>query len=91
MAFPSFGFLFGDFVQAIKILNDIHKALQDVGGAEDEFKYGLVDVQQLEILLDQLNRGSWDEGGDVGYLNAVKGMALTCQVPVQEFLAKIDS
>jgi hypothetical protein len=90
MTAPGFGFSFGDFVQAIKILNDIRKALRDVGGAEDEFKHVLVNLQHLEILLDRLNCESWDNGGDAGRLNVVKGMALTCKVPLQEFLARIE-
>ncbi|KAF4634522.1 hypothetical protein G7Y89_g3576 [Cudoniella acicularis] len=90
MAAPGFGFSFGDFVQAISLLNDVRKALRDAGGAKDEFKHVSVDLQHLEILLEQLNRGKWDQGGDAGHLNAVKGMALTCRVPLQEFLAKIE-
>jgi hypothetical protein len=90
MAAPGFGFSFGDFVQAISLLNDVRKALRDTGEAKDEFKHVSVDLQHLEILLEQLNRGKWDQGCDAGHLNAVKGMALTCRVPLQEFLAKIE-
>jgi hypothetical protein len=57
---------------------------------EREFKHVSVDLQHLEILLEQLNRGKWDQGCDARHLNAVKGMALTCRVPLQEFLAKIE-
>jgi hypothetical protein len=90
MATPGFGFSFGDFVAAIKLLNDIRKALRDTGGAEDEFKHVLVDLQHLEILLEHLNHGAWDQGTDAEHLNAVKGMALTCKIPLQEFLAKVS-
>ena len=90
MATPGFGFSFGDFVAAIKLLNDIRKALRDIGGAEDEFKHVLIDLQHLEIILEQLNHGTWDQGADAGHLNAVKGMALTCKIPLQDFLAKME-
>jgi hypothetical protein len=90
MAAPGFGFSFGDFVQAISILNDVRKALRDTGGAKDELKSVSVDLEQLEILFEQLDRGSWDHGGDAGHINAVKGMALTCKAPLQEFLAKLE-
>jgi hypothetical protein len=90
MAAPGFGFSFGDFVQAISLLNDVRKALRDTGGAKDEFQHVLVDLQHLEILLEQLNCGAWDHGGDAGHLNAVKGMALTCKVPLQDFLARVE-
>ncbi|KAH8661518.1 hypothetical protein BGZ60DRAFT_517255 [Tricladium varicosporioides] len=88
MAAPGFGFSFGDFVAAASLINEIRKALRDVGGAKDEFQQISIELQHLEILLDQLNRGSWDHGGDPGHLNAVKGMALACKVPLEDFLIK---
>ncbi|KAF8858658.1 hypothetical protein BDZ45DRAFT_622010 [Acephala macrosclerotiorum] len=90
MAAPGFGFSFGDFVQAISILNAVRKALKDTGGANDEFKHVRQDLEHLEILLEQLNRGDWDHGADAGHLNAVRGLALTCKVPLQDFLVKIE-
>jgi hypothetical protein len=90
MAAPGFGFSFGDFVQAISILNSVRKALRETGGAKDEFQHVSTDLQHLGILLEQLNHGAWAHAGDAGHLNAVKGMALTCKVPLQEFLAKIE-
>jgi preprotein translocase subunit SecE len=90
MAAPAFGFSFGDIVTAIKILNDVRTALRETGGSRDEFQHILVDLQQLEIILEQLNRGAWDHGGDAGHLNAIKGMASTCQVPLRAFLTKIE-
>ncbi len=44
MAAPGFGFSFGDFVQAISLLNDVRKALRDSGGAVDEFQQVLTDL-----------------------------------------------
>ncbi|PMD62077.1 uncharacterized protein K444DRAFT_525361 [Hyaloscypha bicolor E] len=90
MAAPDFGFSFGDFVSAIKIVKDICRALRDTGGAKDEFQHVLIDLQHLVILLEQLNHGVWDHGGDAGHLNAIKGMALTCKTPLQEFLDKME-
>jgi hypothetical protein len=90
MAAPGFGFSFGDFVQAIGLLNDVRKALKDSGGAVDEFQQVLTDLQQLEIVLGQLDRGGEDSHADVGHTNAVKGMALTCQVPLRAFLEKVQ-
>ncbi|KAE8454415.1 hypothetical protein EG329_000037 [Mollisiaceae sp. DMI_Dod_QoI] len=90
MATPAFGFSFGDIVAAIKILNDIRKALRDTGGAKDEFQNVQIELQHLEILLEHLNRGTWSHSGDAGHLNAIKGMASTCQVPLREFLTKIE-
>jgi hypothetical protein len=90
MAAPGFGFSVGDFISAISILNEIRKALQDSGGAEEEFHELLLDLQQLEVVLQWLERGDWGRSGDLGHVNAVRGMALTCQVPLKEFWGKIQ-
>jgi hypothetical protein len=90
MAAPGFGFSFGDFVSVIKIAKDICRALRDTGGAKDEFQHVIIDLQHLAILIEQLNHGAWGHGGDGGHLNSIKGMALTCKTPLQEFLEKIE-
>jgi hypothetical protein len=89
MAASGFGFSFGDFVSAIKIVKDICQALRESGGAKDEFQHVLIDLQHLETLLEQLDHNAWDYGGDAGHLNAIKGMALACRIPLEEFLKKI--
>jgi hypothetical protein len=63
MAAPGFGFSFGDFVSAIRIVKDICRALRDTGGAKDEFQHVLIDLQHLVILLEQLDHGAWGHGG----------------------------
>ena len=90
MAAPAFGFSVGDFISVISTLNDIRKALHDSGGAEEEFREVLLDLQQLEIVLQWLERGDWGRSGDLGHVNAVRGMSLTCQVPLKEFWGKIQ-
>ena len=82
MATPAFGFSFRDFVSAIQILNSIRKALRSTGGARDEFQNFSLELEHLEILLQQLQHGTWDHGGDPGHLMAVKGMALTIKIPL---------
>jgi hypothetical protein len=90
MAAPGFGFSFGDFVSGIKI-EDNRRDLRDTGGAKDEFQHVLIDLQHFVILLEQLNYGVWDHGGDAGHLNEIKGMALTCKTPWQELLNKSET
>ena len=89
MAVP-FGFSFGDFVAAFGLINDIRKALSKTGGAKESFKETLVDLTQLELVLSQLNDGRWARDCDLGHVNAVRGMALACQVPLTAFLRKIE-
>lgn len=90
MATPGFGFSFGDLEQAVQLIHKICNAMRESGGATDEFKLVLVELQYLEILLQQLICGSWDNGAHSGHLNAVKGSALTCKVHLEEFLMKIE-
>jgi hypothetical protein len=90
MAAPGFGFSFGDFVSGIKI-EDNRRDLRNTGGAKDEFQHVLIDLQHFVILLEQLNYGVWDHGGDAGHLNEIKGMALTCKTPWQELLNKSET
>ncbi|CZR57700.1 uncharacterized protein PAC_07589 [Phialocephala subalpina] len=89
MAVP-FGFSVGDFVAAIGLINDVHKALGETGGARDSFKDIYGDLTQLELVLAQLQDGGWAKGCDLGHANAVRGMALTCQVPLKAFLEKLN-
>ena len=89
MTTPAFGFSFGDFVTLISLISDIRKALQESGGAKDEIQAVLIDVAQLKSLLTHLSDDAWGHGVDVTHVNAVRGLALTSQVPLREFLAKI--
>ncbi|KAF4624335.1 hypothetical protein G7Y89_g13833 [Cudoniella acicularis] len=86
----AFGFSFGDFVSAIGILNSIRKALRETSGAKDNFRNFCSELEHLEVLLKHLHRETWDHGADAGHINAVKGMALTVKIPLQEFLGKVE-
>lgn len=87
---PAFGFSPSDFIAAIKLINDFRKALRDSGGSKDDFLLLLQDLEQLQILLEQLKDGVWGNGGDVGYVNAVRDVALTVQTPLRDFLLKLE-
>lgn len=87
---PAFGISASDFIAAIRLINDFRKALKDSGGSKDEFLLLLQDLEQLQIVLEQLKDGVWGDGGEVGYVNAVRAMALTVQTPLRDFLLKIE-
>ena len=87
---PAFGFSISDFVKAIELINDFRKALRDSGGSKDDFLLLVQDLERLQIVLEQLIDGVWGGGGDAGYVNAVRAMALTVQTPLREFLFKIE-
>jgi hypothetical protein len=90
MASPAFGFSFGDIVAAVQILNNVRKALRNAEGSKDEFRNVEIELQHLEILLQHLQDGTWEKECDAGHINAIKGMASTCQVPLRDFLMKIE-
>ena len=89
--FPPFGFSVGDFINVIGLINTIRKALRDVGGAEHEVRMLLLDLQQLELVLTQLKDGEWGKAGDTCHVNAVRGVALSGNHILSDFLQKVES
>ena len=87
---PAFGFSVGDFINAIGLINQVRKALKDVGGAEDDIRTVLQELQQLELLLTQLRDGHWGHGGDISHVNAIRGVALSCESFLKDFLRKVE-
>jgi hypothetical protein len=89
MAAPTFGFSFGDFVTALKLIRDISFALRDVSGAATEYRLLLEELQHLEMILKQLqDMRMWSAQSQTNY-NAICGMARTIEKPLIEFLNKI--
>ena len=88
---PAFGFSVGDFVNAISLINKVRKALRDTDGADDDLRIVLQELEQLELVLSLLGQDNWGRNYDTSHVNAVRGMALTCQVPLQDFLRKLES
>ena len=86
---PVFGFSAGDFVAAIGLAIQISKALRETGGASSECK-GLIqdlhNLQQILELLQQLRPAS----GNLSHVNALRGVAITCLLPLREFAGKIE-
>ena len=87
---PPFGFSVGDFINAIGLANQIRKALKDVGGSEDDIQMVLQDLQQLELVLIQLRDGDWAKGGDINHVNAIRGIAVSCEAALKDFLQKVE-
>lgn len=87
---PAFGFSVGDFINALNLINKVRKALKDAGGAKDDIRVVLQDLEQLELILNQLIEGQWGHECDVGYVNAVRGMAVSCQIPLERYLRQLE-
>src|SRR5437868_2898214 len=54
MAAPAFGFSAGDFISAVKLIVDVSKALKDAGGASDEYRNVVTELELLQNVLTQL-------------------------------------
>ena len=85
-----FGFSAGDFAIAIGLIVRISKALRDSGGAAAEYRDIIQDLQTLQQLLGLLETLR-PADGSVSHINAVRGMALACRIPLLEFAEKIES
>ena len=88
---PPFGFSVGNFINAVGLIAKIRKALKGIGGAEDNIRMALQDLQQLELVLNQLKDGDWGDGADISHINAVRGVALSGCVVLEDFLRRLKA
>ena len=86
---PAFGFSAGDFVSAIGLTIKISKALRETGGASAECRMVLQDLHNLQQVL-RLLQDLRPVDGDLSHVNAIRGLAITCLIPLKEFGEKID-
>ncbi|KAL8639087.1 MAG: hypothetical protein Q9226_008918, partial [Calogaya cf. arnoldii] len=85
---PAFGFSVGDFSPVL--IKKVSKALRDSGGASSDYQGAVVELENLQRTLQHL--GSIEPTADnINHVNAIRGMALACQLPLQEFLTKLST
>ena len=75
---------------AIQLVGKVSKALKDTGGASDDYKLLLQELRHLQVILEELSDTSVGAFGSLNHINAIKGMALAVQVPLQAFLKSMD-
>lgn len=90
MVTPAFGFSAGDFIAAINLVLKVSKALQDSDGASVEIHSLLQELHQLQVVLEQLQDLPPESSPTLSHLNALRSMALTVQIPLQDFLRKME-
>lgn len=71
------------------MIKKVRKALKNTGGASSEYQHVVIELQGLENVLRQLEALEPNEH-NVNHINAIRGMALACQIPLQHFLTKIE-
>ncbi|KAL8951486.1 MAG: hypothetical protein Q9222_002540 [Ikaeria aurantiellina] len=86
---PAFGFSVGDFISTINLIRKISKALKSTGGASSEYQDAAIELKGLEHALQHLEALEPSED-NAGYVNAIRGMALACKIPLQEFMTKLE-
>lgn len=84
----SFGFSIGDFVAVGKLIVEISTSLQAISGAKSEYQELARELQSLDIALRHLDRLAC-ETIPSPTVASIKYTALSCRVPLQEFLSKI--
>lgn len=90
MVTPAFGFSAGDFIAAINLVIKISKSLRDSNGASVEINSLLLELHQLQLVLEQLRDLPPESSPTPSHVNALRGMALTVQIPLQDFLGKME-
>jgi hypothetical protein len=67
----------------------VAKALKSSGGASSEYQNVIIELHGLQNVLARLAALEPTEG-NINHVNAIRGMALACQLPLREFLSKLE-
>ena len=71
------------------LIRKIAKALKETGGASSEYQNAVVELQSLEHALRHLEALEPTKD-NLGHVNAIRGMALACRLPLQDFMLKLE-
>jgi len=84
----SFGFSVGDFLAAANLIAEVVSALREAGGSGSQYQHITNKLEVLDRALRDVNRLEPAEGLEEA-LEAIKTTALSCQIPLLEYLSKI--
>ena len=79
-----------DGLRLTGLVTKVSKALKDKCGASTEYQHVQLELQALERTLQHLQALQPTQSNQ-DHVNAIRGMALTCRIPLQEFLERIES
>ena len=71
------------------LIRKISKALKEAGGASAEYQDAVVELKGLEHALQHLEALEPTED-NISHVNAIRGMSLACQLPLREFMGKLE-
>jgi len=73
-----------------ELCGKVSKALKDTAvGASADYQHVVLELHSLQTALSRLASLEPSES-NINHVNAIRGMALTCQLPLQEFLSNIE-
>ena len=72
-----------------ELCTKIAKALKDTGGAASEYQQVIVELHGLQNVLIRLTAFEPTES-NISHVNAIRRMGLACNLPLAEFLAKLE-
>jgi hypothetical protein len=67
----------------------VSKALKATGGASSEYQHVLIELKYLKQVLRRLETLE-PTRDNIDHVNAIRGMALACQLPLRDFLTKLE-
>lgn len=71
------------------LIRKISKALKETGGASSEYQDAVNELKALKHTLQHLEALDPTED-NITHVNAIRGMALACQLPLREFMSKLE-
>jgi len=83
----SFGLSIGDFLAVGKLIADITSSLREAGGSNSEYQELLRELESLNHALKHLDK--LPTNGLSTNLESIKYAALSCRLPLEQFLGKI--
>ena len=85
----AFGFSTGDFIAAIGLIAKVTDALKDANGASAEYQQVVLQLSGLKRTLLHLEKLEPNEF-NADHVNAIRCMAVSCKLPLQQFLDDIQ-
>ncbi len=71
------------------MIRKISKALKETGGASAEYQHAVIELKGLKHALQHLETLECTED-NISHVNAIRGIALACQLPLQDFMKKLE-
>ena len=89
MVVPAFGFSFGDFINAVQLINRTAKALRETDGAAAKYQQAAIELDSLRHVLRRV-QPLRPNTGNVETMEKIQLCGLACYLPLSRFVKKIE-